>query len=61
MNELRCENCDLFDCNCFCKCGLSYDCCVCEFSVDDWNHFCDEQQVIRDLKILGLKVDDNLS
>lgn len=40
LNELkeknRCEVCDLFECTCFCKCGLPHDQCVCGFTEDDF-------------------------
>lgn len=32
----RCDVCDLFECNCFCKCGLPHDQCVCGWTDKDF-------------------------
>jgi len=34
--KYRCEKCDLFECTCFCRCGLAHDICVCNFTEKDF-------------------------
>ena len=36
VEKYRCEVCDAFECNCFCKCGLPHDQCVCGFKPEDF-------------------------
>lgn len=34
--QFNCEECDLLECTCFCKCGLPHGYCVCGFSEKDF-------------------------
>jgi hypothetical protein len=43
--KYRCEVCDLFECTCFCKCGLPHDQCVCGFTPEDFKVPCHKPSV----------------
>jgi len=52
----RCEVCDSFECNCFCKCGLPHDQCVCDFKQEDWEtnqNKSIEEDIEKLVKIIG--------
>ena len=48
----RCEVCDLFECTCFCKCGLPHDQCVCGWKEEDFKLSQPNEQWEKDLEFI---------